>query len=538
MVKLGRTGLIVVVIACAAALLRVGLVDREGIWGDEVFSLAMATGHSLEHPAAAAKPALGDFVEAAQPLPASAYRRYAEHDRPAAGPGRVIRAVLMSDSSPPLYYLLLNGWTRLVGTSDWALRLFSVLFSIACFPILVSLARQLGGHRAVIPACVLFAFAPQSVFYSIEGRMYSLVWLLVLATAWLTIELHRRGASPALLLLWIGASAAGLLTHYFFAFVWAALCLWLFLHPHRLKRWTVVLLSAVTALVVLPWYVLLPQSMSAWRVTQGWLKMVPSRGLTPRSAPLRVVWSYFSVIGERQSWFDALLLIVLVIAAVAVLWKSGRRLVSARWQILWFWVLAADIGLFAFDYWRGTYTRVVFRYALAGLPGAFLLVAVGLARLPAVARNAVLAAVVALWIPGLRRIDDGFRSGNPFRRVARSVTERSGSGDVVIVHSIPAGVVGMARYLDSGAAMAAWVGELGQRRVPEDISAIAAGHRHVFLVKIQAMGQPAPEGSYLRAHGSMIDSSAYLGSQTMEFAPTAAAPSTESTLNSSTPPRP
>lgn len=367
--------------------------------------------------------------------------------------------------------------------------------------------------------------------------MYSLVWLLVLATAWLTIELHRRGASPALLLLWIGVSAAGLLTHYFFAFVWVALCLWLFLHPHRLNRWMVILLGAVTTLVVLPWYVLLPRSMSTWRVTQGWLTMVPGRGV-PRTAVLRIAWSFFSSTGERASWANVLLLIVFGVAAVAVLGKAGRRLGSVRWQILWFWVLAADVGLLVFDLWRGTYTRVVFRYALAGLPAAFLLVAVGLARLPSVARNAVLVAAVLLWIPGLQRIDDGFRAGNPFRTVARSVTERSGGSDVVIVHSIPGGVVGMARYLESGAAVAAWVGELEQRRVPEDIADIAAGRRHVFLVKIQAMGEPAPEELYLRAHETMVDSTAYLGSQTMEFAPTAAATSTQGTLNSSTLPSP
>jgi hypothetical protein len=49
-----------------AALLRVALAVQPGLWADEIFSLAMATGHSLEHPAADADPSLGDFVEPAQ----------------------------------------------------------------------------------------------------------------------------------------------------------------------------------------------------------------------------------------------------------------------------------------------------------------------------------------------------------------------------------------------------------------------------------------------------------------------------------------
>ena len=46
-----------------AALLSVYLAGRSGLRPDELFSLGLATGHSLEHPAAAANPSLGDFVE-------------------------------------------------------------------------------------------------------------------------------------------------------------------------------------------------------------------------------------------------------------------------------------------------------------------------------------------------------------------------------------------------------------------------------------------------------------------------------------------
>src|SRR5215218_10984872 len=94
-----------------ALVLRVGLVERHVLWADEFFSLAMATGHSLEHPAAAAVPALGDFVEERDAAPAASYSRYLKHDNPPASLSRVSRAVLLSDTSPPLYYLLLHGWT-------------------------------------------------------------------------------------------------------------------------------------------------------------------------------------------------------------------------------------------------------------------------------------------------------------------------------------------------------------------------------------------------------------------------------------------
>src|SRR6202795_3600768 len=64
------------------ALVRIDIAGRSGLWPDEVFSLAMATGHSLEHPAAAADPTLGDFVEPDHPMHAEEFQRYLKHDNP------------------------------------------------------------------------------------------------------------------------------------------------------------------------------------------------------------------------------------------------------------------------------------------------------------------------------------------------------------------------------------------------------------------------------------------------------------------------
>ena len=178
-----------------AALLRLGLTNRSGLWGDEIFSLAMATGHSLEHPAAAARPGLGDFAEPDNPVPPGALRRYTTHENPAEPPARVVRAVLLSDTSPPLYYLLLYGWTRIVGTSDLALRLFSIICSLACLPLLAAVARRVAGREGVIATCVLFAFSPLAIYYSNEGRMYSLLWLCVVGATWASVVVHERGGS-------------------------------------------------------------------------------------------------------------------------------------------------------------------------------------------------------------------------------------------------------------------------------------------------------------------------------------------------------
>src|SRR3982750_3263214 len=76
-----------VALLVVAALLRLYLSRCSGLRPDELFSLSMATGHSLEHPAAVANPQLGDFVEPDHSVPAAEFRRYLQHDNPPASPG-------------------------------------------------------------------------------------------------------------------------------------------------------------------------------------------------------------------------------------------------------------------------------------------------------------------------------------------------------------------------------------------------------------------------------------------------------------------
>src|SRR5262249_4491239 len=179
LVRRARTAWLVAAVVLVAALVRWPLLTRQGLWVDEVFSLAIATGHSLEHPAAEARAELGDFVEGDAPRAASEWRAYLAHDDPPASLARVVRAVRLSDTSPPLYYVALWAWTRALGTSDAALRGFSLVCAVLCVPLLARLARRAGGRAAVFPACALYACAPLSIYYGTEGRMYSLLWLEV-----------------------------------------------------------------------------------------------------------------------------------------------------------------------------------------------------------------------------------------------------------------------------------------------------------------------------------------------------------------------
>ena len=501
-----------------AAALRLAVIDHQGLWADELFSLAMATGHSLEQPASTAQPELGDYVEASHPLPATEYKRYLAHQNPPAGPAEVVRAVRLSDTSPPLYYLLLWMWTRVTGTSDVALRSLSVFWALACFSLFYVLAHEIGGTAATVPALVLFTLSPLSLYYSTEGRMYSLLWFLAAGLAWLTLKLNQRGSRPVVHALWMLVAAAGLLTHYFFAFIVLACAAWLFIYPGRLNRLSVLAAGVGVGILIAPWYVHIVESLSSWRVTKDWL-LVPS--VASRSlAALTLPWTFVSP--RSPSWpsdagLEYAAVVLFVILAILAARTLRRRFFAKRRQLLWMCLFSACAGPFLFDRIMGTYTTAVPRYAIAGMPAALLLTALALGRLRPTVRLVFLVLIAMVWLPGSWTVvTHSMRSWEPFRQVASVLDAQVLGSDIVVVHSIPSGVLGIARYLKKPVTLFSWVGQLKARRVPEDIESLPAWGR-LILIKIHTVGEPAPEEAWLRAHARLSEHLTMAGAEVLFF---------------------
>jgi uncharacterized membrane protein len=509
------------------AILQIALTRRQGLWADEIFSLAIATGHSLEHPAAAAQPQLGDFVEPSHAVPANEFRRYLKHDNPPASPARIIRAVLLSDTSPPLYYLLLYGWTLVLGTSDVALRLFSVACSLGCLPLLASVARRTGGKRAVLPSCILFAFSPLGIYYSTEGRMYSLLILLTLATARVSLALQERELRVGLCALWIGLSAAGFLTHYFFLFPWLAMVGFLVVQPGKSNRYWLLLCIFLTGAAILPWYLVVPDAFGRWRVTQDWLKWRPA-GFQRWHALSTQFSQFFSATGAglwtTPRYAAAVALSLFTTVAVGMVWRLGWHVLSGRRLLLWLWFMAACVAPFAVDGLQHTYISNVPRYAFAALPAAYLLAAIGLRCLSRPIRLTLLTLVVMTWtVPLLNVYRQHSRKLEPFREVAYAVSSGGNGSDSILVHSIPSGVLGIARYANGSAMIASWVGQLGTRRVPDSLPALIGGSTQVWLTKLHEVGQPAPEEEWLRSNGEVLTEKRIGAAKIIRFAPKNAA---------------
>ena len=506
---------IVLLLIVAAMGFRVAVALRPGLWGDEIFSLAMATGHSLEHPPAEADTSKGDFVEPATPQSPSVFRRYAEHEKPPAGPGRVSRAVLLSDTNPPLYYLMLNYWTRAFGTGDADLRLFSVWWAVLVLPFLWALGQRLGRRRAAWTASLLYSFSPVAIYYSAEGRMYSLVWVIAAAFLWLTLALSTARVRIWVLVLWVLAGVAGLLTHYFFTFVWVAAVAWLLLRARPRRRLLLTALVVCTCLVLLPWYREVPESLARWRVTGPWL-----------AGPLPWPWAIgrpFALAGNLLSGKTELgglrgvnILVGGMFLALAIqLARRGslRRMFSTRRLLLWAWLGAACLGPLIFDILRHTTTTDVPRYASAALPAALLLAALAMDQLQPKAHLVFLAVILTVWLPGAK--DNLAKLHQPvwgqYRNMDARLNRWARPGDVVLVHSIPSGAIGAARYLRSDIRFASWIVPLNVRQVPRDLEVLLAGCRRVAVVRahlLDSLGDN-PGEVWLRAHARLVARESY-----------------------------
>ena len=456
---------------------------------------------------------------------AEEFKRYLAHDDPPASPARVVRAALLSDTNPPLYYLLLYGWTLVSGTSDVALRLFSTVWSLACLPLLAGIARRTGGSRAVLPGCVLFALSPLAVYYSAEGRMYSLLWFCVLATAWVSLVWRQRGGSIALGAAWVVASAAGFLTHYFFLFPWTAMVIFLVARPGTLARKHLIASIFVVGLAIAPWYVKVPESLDRWRITRDWLKLEPER-FDRLEVTRDQVFQFFSGGGgSPEVWVNrgraeaaALALFGVVGAAMAV--RLRLRMFGSRRLLLWLWFLAAVTGPSLIDLLQGTHAMFYSRYVLAGLPAAYLLAAVGFGCLGRRIRVIVLLLILFVWvwqIVSIYRKDS--RSWQPLREVAKAVSSNGSPSDLILVHSIPSGVLGVARYANDSAALASWVGQLGMRQMPQSLHALAAGRTRILFVKVHDVEEPAPEEDWLRANALVFHETRLAAATVVDFRP-------------------
>ncbi len=172
-----RAAQIVLALTVAAAVLRFATLDVQSIWLDESATLLLV------------------------------HRGFSG----------MLSHLATSESTPPLYYVLVWAWTKVFGAGVVGFRSFSALVGTLTVPVLYLAGRSVS-QRVGVWTAALAAFNPAMYYYSQEARAYGLL-IFFCAVAFVCWQQALADPSGRRLGLWAVASVLALLTHYFAVFL-------------------------------------------------------------------------------------------------------------------------------------------------------------------------------------------------------------------------------------------------------------------------------------------------------------------------------
>lgn len=231
----------------------------------------------------------------------------------------MLHEVRVSESNPPLYYVLAWGWAKALGRGEFELRSLSALFGTAVVPVAYLIGRQLASRRAGLTLAAFAAVNPMLIWYSQEARSYALlVFFCALSFLFFLRALdYARGWDLAL---WALSSALALCSHYFAIFPVAIEAVWLLFALRSFWR----LVLPALALVVASGAALLPLLSAQVNATHiGWIEQspLPTRYLEVGTSFL--IGETGHVIAEPVRYGYALLPVVAIAAALVLLALRG-----------------------------------------------------------------------------------------------------------------------------------------------------------------------------------------------------------------------
>ena len=199
-------------------------------------------------------------------------------------------AAIGTKDHTPLYFVLLNLWSRYTGRDLLTLRLFSLLFGLLALAFTYQLTRLAGGKTAAQDAVLITSFLAFFVFYTQVTRIYSLLLFLsawVMWSYWKTLS-TAESPSPLTWLSLIVSAIAIIYTHLSGFFLLAAIGLYHLVFAPKDRRWLIVCLAMfVAGLLFLPW---LPTTLEGLTVWSG----VPASDGLPLIDALLAVLSIYS----------------------------------------------------------------------------------------------------------------------------------------------------------------------------------------------------------------------------------------------------
>ena len=366
----------------------------------------------------------------------------------------LIQNIVTTDTVPQCYFLFVHFLIRAFGTSEFALRFFSVIANVATIPLLYVLARRWLGNSAALTAALLGALSPFYVWYAQEARPYALVlFWSTLAVYALTrafemghrltlintdktkpISVHPRSSvSYSWIFVYCLSAIAALYTHYFaiFLFPFHAILILILVRPTPRRHWFFFLPALPFASVIF----LVRQVLTSAAGNVG-----TGPYLVPLDVMLRDLLNSFSV-GITMDWTQAAGVgaVTFGLLAIGILFPNSKsRITNFEFRILNLaYLFIPIIGVQILSTVRPLYQNS--RYLIAISPAFYLGVAAGIATLARWWRPLALAALGVFVIGAAISLNNWYfdpRFGKDDHRAwAESLRDRARAGDFLILNS-------------------------------------------------------------------------------------------------------
>jgi mannosyltransferase len=314
-----------------------------------------------------------------------------------------------------LYLVFMEPWAAIVGDSEWALRLPSVLGAMAAVGLLVVLGNKLLGRWAGLVAGLLLATSPFFVKWSQQARPYTMFVALCIAAMLLLLRAFEReskgawaavGLALSVVLIWQPAAALVMLPAYGVVIVQRRRE---FL-PHGL------LALVIAGAVGLPWAAITAMRSTGEGVNINWIEF-PSAGGAVHAA--------LDVSGAAGVG------LLLAAAGVWLLWRTRRSELAVSLGV---WAAGPFAVALAVSKFKPIYLD---RFLSGAAPAFALLAAVALLGVRRELRWVGAAAVVLASVIGLAQWygpkDGGNWRGEDWRAATRAIEQLRKPGDDFVV---------------------------------------------------------------------------------------------------------
>lgn len=385
--------LLLFIIICLGAFLRMYGLNKQSIWYDEAVSIRIASFDA----------------------------------------GKIFSGEAKDLGNPPFYTLILHYWIKLFGNTEAAVRSLSAVFGAIAIYFIFKISLLIFDTRTSLLTAFIAAISPLQVYFSQEARGYSLVTLLCLLSMYFYVKFLKFNKNSSLTAYTITAFLS-IYSHYFAFFVLLAQNIYILFY--RRKHKTLILKWIFCQFIILFLFLLFwAPSLAAQLGTKGNLVRASTTWYK------HVLFSpVFFNVGTTLIWKESSAYALLLFAPLIFL-ISGLPFLSGVLQIknykeialllLWIFlpiILPAIISLLFFPIYSS-------RYGLLATPAYYLLLSKGLCSIKSLFfRLFFLSGIIILSCISLINY---YTSTVKFewRGAAHYIESHSQRGDLVLFHA-------------------------------------------------------------------------------------------------------